>query len=162
MNTEENKLKFEGMVGFKKDKYDILLTINDTNLVFQKMGMISKQYRVIKEIVGKDIKILKDIPMVEYNDGELTIHTTTEIVKIYCEKDEDATKITNAIKTLLGLGFKQTLERTGELIEEGFNEVVDAAKGFVKEVSESDAVKEGTKAIKDAFNGMVDSLNNKK
>ena len=40
--------------------------------------------------------------------------------------------------------------------------VVNVAKGFAKEVSESEAVKEGAQAIKEAFTGFWDSLNNKK
>lgn len=154
----ESNLRFEGMVGLKKDKNDIILKINDTSLLFEKKGVFTKEYKLFKEIVIKDIKVLKDIPMVEYNDGEMTIHTVNEIFKLYCSY-EIHKKIMTEIKNNLGLGFMKTLEKTGEMIEEGINDAVDAAKGFIKEVSESEAVKEGTKAVKDAFNGMVDSIN---
>lgn len=164
MDTKEKEVKsrYECMVSFDNKEYNVLLTITDTNMTFEKnSGFINKKFRVVKEIVIKDIKKLKDVVMIEYENERMSIHTVNEIVKIYCKK-EDATKIMKVVKNILGLDFMKFIERTGEVLEEGLNEVADAAKGFVKEVSESEAVKEGVKVIKDAFTGAVDTLSKKK
>ena len=161
-NEKEVKSRYECMVSFDNKEYNVLLTITDTNMTFEKnSGFINKKFRVVKEIVIKDIKKLKDLVMIEYEDERMSIHTVNEIVKFYCKK-EDATKIMKVVKNILGLDFMKFIERTGEVLEEGLNEVADVAKGFVKEVSESQAVKDGVKVIKDAFTGAVDTLNKKK
>lgn len=164
MDKKENEVKsrYECMVSFDNKEYNVLLTITDTHMTFEKnSGLINKKFRVVKEIVIKDIKKLKDVVMIEYENERMTIHTVDEIVKFYCKK-EDATRIMKEVKNILGLDFMKFIERTGEVLEEGLNEVADAAKGFVKEVSESEAVKEGVKVIKDAFTGAVDTLSHKK
>lgn len=164
MDTKENEVKsrYECMVSFDNKEYNVLLTVTDTHMTFEKnSGFINKKFRVVKEVVIKDIKKLKDLVMIEYEDERMSIHTVNEIVKFYCKK-EDATKIMKVVKNILGLDFMKFIERTGEVLEEGLNEVADVAKGFVKEVSESQAVKDGVKVIKDAFTGAVDTLNKKK
>ncbi len=161
-NEKEVKSRYECMVSFDNKEYNVLLTVTDTHMTFEKnSGFINKKFRVVKEVVIKDIKKLKDLVMIEYENDRMSIHTVNEIVKFYCKK-EDATKIMKVVKNILGLDFMKFIERTGEVLEEGLNEVADAAKGFVKEVSESEAVKEGVKVIKDAFTGAVDTLSKKK
>lgn len=134
----------------------------------RKKGLFNKQYKVFKEIVIKDIKVLKDVALVEYNNGEMTIHTNNEIFKFYL-KEEDATKITNLIRDTLGLSFMKVVEKTGETLMSGLKEVAESAKELVKEVVESApvastgvAIKEGTKVIKEAINEAVETLNNQK
>ena len=161
MNNEELKVRFEGTVSFDHAD-EVLLTVTDSSLIFkQKKGLINKEYKVVKEINIKDIKILKDVAMVEYENNKMTIHTKEEIFNFNCKTDEDANKIMNVIKDILGLGFMNKVEKVSGALEDGFDEVVHAAKGFVKEVSESEAVKEGTKAIKEAVTGFFDSFNKK-
>ena len=79
----DTNTRYQCMVSLSNNgKYEVLLTINDNNLVFEKKkGLFNKQYKVFKEIVIKDIKVLKDVALVEYNNGEMTIHTNNEIFK---------------------------------------------------------------------------------
>ena len=79
----DNVVRYEGMVSFKKDKFDILLTINENSLLFQKKGLFNKKYKVVKEIVIKDIKVLKDVALVEYNNGKMTIHTMNDVFEFF-------------------------------------------------------------------------------
>lgn len=167
----EANVRYECMVSLKNNgKYDVLLTVNDNNIVFEKKkGLFNKQYKVFKEIVIKDIKVLKDVAMVEYVNGEMTIHTNNEIFKFYLKDEEDVTKITNLIRESLDLTFVKAVMKTGETLMTGLKEVAESAKEFVKEVVDSapvastgDAIKEGTKAVKDAINDAVETLNNKK
>lgn len=163
--------RYQCMVSLSNNgKYEVLLTINDNNLIFEKKkGLFNKQYKVYKEIVIKDIKVLKDVALVEYNNGEMTIHTNNEIFKFYLKDLEDATKITNLIRDTLGLSFMKVVEKTGETLMTGLKEVAESAKELVKEVVESApvastgvAIKEGTKVIKEAINEAVETLNNQK
>ena len=117
MDTKENEIKtrYECMVAFDNKEYNVLLTITDTHMTFEKnSGLINKKFRVVKEIVIKDIKKLKDVVMIEYDNDRMTIHTVNEIVKFYCKK-EDATRIMKEVKNILGLDFMKFIERTGEV-----------------------------------------------
>ena len=167
----DTNTRYQCMVSLSNNgKYEVLLTINDNNLVFEKKkGLFNKQYKVFKEIVIKDIKVLKDVALVEYNNGEMTVHTNNEIFKFYLKDEEDATKITNLIRDTLGLSFMKVVEKTGETLMSGLKEVAESAKELVKEVVESApvastgvAIKEGTKVIKEAINEAVETLNNQK
>ena len=165
----DNVVRYEGMVSFKKNKFDVLLTINENSLLFQKKGLFNKKYKVVKEIVIKDIKVLKDIALVEYNNGKMTIHTMNDVFEFFVKDEEDANKITNLIRETLGLTFMKMVEKTGETLMNGIKEVADHAKELVKEVVESapvastgEAIKEGTKVLKDKFNEVMETINNEK
>lgn len=165
----DNVVRYEGMVSFKKDKFDILLTINENSLLFQKKGLFNKKYKVVKEIVIKDIKVLKDVALVEYNNGKMTIHTMNDVFEFFVKDEEDANKITNLIRETLGLTFMKIVEKTGETLMNGIKEVTDHAKELVKEVVESapvastgEAIKEGTKVLKAKFNEVMETINNEK
>lgn len=165
----DNVVRYEGMVSFKKDKFDVLLTINENSLLFQKKGLFNKKYKVVKEIAIKDIKVLKDVALVEYNNGKMTIHTLNDVFEFFVKDEETANKITNLIRETLGLTFMKMVEKTGETLMNGIKEVADHAKELVKEVVESapvastgEAIKEGTKVLKDKFNEVMETINNEK
>ena len=165
----DNVVRYEGMVSFKKDKFDVLLTINENGLLFQKKGLFNKKYKVVKEIVIKDIKVLKDVALVEYNNGKMTIHTMNDVFEFFVKDEETANKITNLIRETLGLTFMKMVEKTGETLMNGIKEVADHAKELVKEVVESapvastgEAIKEGTKVLKAKFNEVMETINNEK
>ena len=165
----DNVVRYEGMVSFKKDKFDVLLMINENSLLFQKKGLFNKKYKVVKEIVIKDIKVLKDVALVEYNNGKMTIHTMNDVFEFFVKDEEDANKITNLIRETLGLTFMKMVEKTGETLMNGIKEVADHAKELVKEVVESapvastgEAIKEGTKVLKAKFNEVMETINNEK
>ena len=165
----DNLVRYEGMVSFKKDKFDVLLTINENGLLFQKKGLFNKKYKVVKEIVIKDIKVLKDVALVEYNNGKMTIHTMNDVFEFFVKDEETANKITNLIRETLGLTFMKMVEKTGETLMSGIKEVADHAKELVKEVVESapvastgEAIKEGTKVLKAKFNEVMETINNEK
>lgn len=165
----DNVVRYEGMVSFKKDKFDVLLTINENSLLFQKKGLFNKKYKVVKEIVIKDIKVLKDVALVEYNNGKMTIHTMNDVFEFFVKDEEDANKITNLIRETLGLTFMKMVEKTGETLMNGIKEVADHAKELVKEVVESapvastgETIKEGTKVLKAKFNEVMETINNEK
>lgn len=165
----DNVVRYEGMVSFKKDKFDVLLTINENSLLFHKKGLFNKKYKVVKEIVIKDIKVLKDVALVEYNNGKMTIHTMNDVFEFFVKDEETANKITNLIRETLGLTFMKMVEKTGETLMNGIKEVADHAKELVKEVVESapvastgEAIKEGTKVLKAKFNEVMETINNEK
>ena len=165
----DNVVRYEGMVSFKKDKFDVLLTINENGLLFQKKGLFNKKNKVVKEIVIKDIKVLKDVALVEYNNGKMTIHTMNDVFEFFVKDEETANKITNLIRETLGLTFMKMVEKTGETLMNGIKEVADHAKELVKEVVESapvastgEAIKEGTKVLKAKFNEVMETINNEK
>lgn len=105
MNKDEVKLTnnlYEGNVSLDKGKLNIILTIDDTKLLFQKKkGLFKKQLVTVKEILIKDIKINKGKIGVRYNIDDMTILTKSEVFKFTCSSEEEAKKIKAVIKKLI-------------------------------------------------------------
>lgn len=105
MNKDEVKLTnnlYEGNVSLDKGKLNIILTIDNTKLLFQKKkGLFKKQLVMVKEILIKDIKINKGKIGVRYNIDDMTILTKSEVFKFTCSSEEEAKKIKAVIKKLI-------------------------------------------------------------
>ena len=105
MNKDEVKLTnnlYEGNVSLDKGKLNIILTIDNTKLLFQKKkGLFKKQLVTVKEILIKDIKINKGKIGVRYNIDDMTILTKSEVFKFTCSSEEEAKKIKDVIKKLI-------------------------------------------------------------
>lgn len=105
MNKDEVKLTnnlYEGNVSLDKGKLNIILTIDNTKLLFQKKkGLFKKQLVTVKEILIKDIKINKGKIGVRYNIDDMTILTKSEVFKFTCSSEEEAKKIKAVIKKLI-------------------------------------------------------------
>lgn len=105
MNKDEVKLTnnlYEGNVSLDKGKLNIILTIDNTKLLFQKKkGLFKKQLVIVKEILIKDIKINKGKIGVRYNIDDMTILTKSEVFKFTCSSEEEAKKIKAVIKKLI-------------------------------------------------------------
>lgn len=106
MNKEDikiaNKSLFEGYVFFDDRKFNILLTIDNEKLLFQKKkGIFKKKLVTEKEIYIKDIKINKDKIGVRYNNDRVTILANSEVFKFTCSSEEDAMKIKDVLKKLI-------------------------------------------------------------
>lgn len=105
MNKDEVKLTnnlYEGNVSLDKGKLNIILTIDNTRLFFQKKkGLFKKQLVTVKEILIKDIKINKGKIGVRYNIDDMTILTKSEVFKFTCSSEEEAKKIKAVIKKLI-------------------------------------------------------------
>lgn len=105
MNKDEVKLTnnlYEGNVSLDKGKLNIILTIDNTKLLFQKKkGLFKKQLVMVKEILIKDIKINKGKIGVRYNIDDMTILTKSEVFKFTCSSEEEAKKIKDVIKKLI-------------------------------------------------------------
>ena len=105
MNKDEVKLTnnlYEGNVSLDKGKLNIILTIDNTKLLFQKKkGLFKKHLVTVKEILIKDIKINKGKIGVRYNIDDMTILTKSEVFKFTCSSEEEAKKIKAVIKKLI-------------------------------------------------------------
>lgn len=93
---------YEGNVSFDNGKLNVLLTIDDTKLLFQKKkGLFKKKYVISKEILIKDIIINKGKIGVIYNFDMMTILTETEVFKFTCASEEEAKKIKAVLKKII-------------------------------------------------------------
>ena len=106
MNKEDIKIAdkslFEGYVSFDDRKFNILLTIDNEKLLFQKKkGIFKKKLVTEKEIYIKDIKINKDKIGVRYNNDRVTILANSEVFKFTCSSEEDAMKIKEVLKKII-------------------------------------------------------------
>lgn len=143
MNKDEVKLTdnlYEGNVSLDKGKLNIILTIDNTKLLFQKKkGLFKKQLVTVKEILIKDIKINKGKIGVRYNIDDMTILTKSEVFKFTCSSEEEAKKIKAVIKKLI-------------IVPENKKKFKKFAKGAFKVASAalvSGAAVDVVKAIKD-------------
>ena len=113
-NSELNsKIIYEAMISLKNNRYDVLLSINEKHLLFQKKkGFINKRYKVIKDILLKDIKIVNEKVKIEQKKNNIVIYTNDEKVEFKCNNAIEGKLIIEHINKLL---LKENfLERTSK------------------------------------------------
>lgn len=153
MNKDEVKLTnnlYEGNVSLDKGKLNIILTIDNTKLLFQKKkGLFKKQLVTVKEILIKDIKINKGKIGVRYNIDDMTILTKSEVFKFTCSSEEEAKKIKDVIKKLIIVPEKKKKFKKfakGAFKVAGAALVSGAAVDVVKAIKDKD-IKSVAKAV---------------
>ena len=153
MNKDEVKLTnnlYEGNVSLDKGKLNIILTIDNTKLLFQKKkGLFKKQLVTVKEILIKDIKINKGKIGVRYNIDDMTILTKSEVFKFTCSSEEEAKKIKAVIKKLIIVPEKKKKFKKfakGAFKVAGAALVSGAAVDVVKAIKDKD-IKSVAKAV---------------
>ena len=126
----DNVVRYEGMVSFKKDKFDVLLTINENGLLFQKKGLFNKKYKVVKEIVIKDIKVLKDVAPILADAG-----FDIEILEKHHNRKLDAPSgtaiaLADSINESLDNAYHYKYDRTSERVKRDKKEIgIQAVRG---------------------------------
>ena len=160
MNKDEVKLTnnlYEGNVSLDKGKLNIILTIDNTRLLFQKKkGLFKKQLVTVKEILIKDIKINKGKIGVRYNIDDMTILTKSEVFKFTCSSEEEAKKIKDVIKKLIIVPEKKKKFKKfvkGAFKIAGAALVSGAAVDVVKAIKDKDI-----KSVAKALEKVVDKI----
>ena len=155
-NSELNsKIIYEAMISLKNNRYDVLLSINEKHLLFQKKkGFINKRYKVIKDILLKDIKIVNEKVKIEQKKNNIVIYTNDEKVEFKCNNAIEGKLIIEHINKLL---LKENfLERTSKKGIKILNVTKNTAKivgGVALAVAGTySAIKENKELIKDAVN----------
>ena len=98
----KDKVMFEGLVAYKNNKFDTLLTINEKHLLFEKKkGLLKKKYVVVKDVLLDDIKVIKDNVKIEQKKYDVTISLKNENVLFTCESVREAKKVVSEIKKIL-------------------------------------------------------------
>lgn len=160
-NKSNNKILFEGMVALDNAKFDILLTITEKHLLFQKKkGIFKKKYKIIKDILIDDIKVIKDKVKIEQKKNKITIYTKDDKFDFACNNMIEAKKIIEEINELiLGENFLERASKKGI-------KVLNFAKNTVKIVGGValatagvyNAIKENKDTIKDTTKTMIDFI----
>lgn len=155
VEVQNDNVIFECMVSLKNEKYDTLLSLNDKHLLFKKKkGLFKRKYKVIKDILITDIKVVNDKVKIEQKKNKITVYTKDAEVCFTCEKFIDAKKVEEEInKIILGENF---LERTVKIGGKVLKNVVQtagvvavAATGIYKAVKENkEVLKEASKVVK--------------
>lgn len=104
--VKPNNIIFECMVSLQNNKYDILLSLTEKNLLLKKKkGLFHKTYKVIIDILITDIKVVNEKVRIEQNKNRVTIYTQNDEFHFNCENVVDAKKLIEEInKLILGEG----------------------------------------------------------
>lgn len=99
---ENIEILYEGIIKFINSKSDILLTITKTNIIFKKKtGFFKKKYKVVKDILIKDIKVIKDKSQVIQKDSHIVIYTSNDNFEFVCNNVVEAKKIKEEINKVI-------------------------------------------------------------
>lgn len=111
---------FEGNVFLENKKGNFKLLLTSERLLFEKeKGLFKKQFKVVDEILIKDIKIYKDNVQIKNNKSSVRIQTINKNVHFECDNNADAKLIVNNIINI----------KTGtNKIERGKNKLKKVAK----------------------------------
>lgn len=148
---------YEGNVSFDNGKLNVLLTIDEAKLLFQKKkGLFKKKYVIAKEILIKDIKINKGKIGVIYNSDMMTILTESEVFKFTCASEEEAKKIKAVLKKIIVVPEKK--KKFKNIAKKAFRVVgVALASGAVIDVVNAIKDKDAKLAAK-AVNKFIDKI----
>lgn len=124
-----NKIIFECMISLKSDTYDILLSLTEKNLLFEKKkGLFHKKYKIVNDILITDIKVVNDKVQIKQSKNKIIIYTRNDEIYFTCESVIEAKKLVEEInKLILGENF---LDRT---VKKGVK-VLNVTKNVAKAV----------------------------
>ena len=99
---ENNEIVYEGVVKFVNSKSDILLTITKSYIIFKKKKVFfKKKYKIIKDILIKDIKIIKDKAQVIQKNSNIIISTSNESLEFVCSNIVEAKNIKEELNKII-------------------------------------------------------------
>ena len=153
----DEKILYEVNVSLEKNKFNVLLTITDKQLLFKKKkGLFKKKTIVVKEILINDIKIIKDKVKVEQKDNKVIIFYNDDTFEFICENNKCAKEIISEINKLIVLPeknkkFKGIAKRTVNVVKAAV--LSGAAVDVYKGIKKKDA-----KMIAKAFSKFVDKF----
>ena len=154
-NELNSKIIYEVMISLKNNKFDILLSINENHLLFQKKkGIINKKYRIIKDILLKDIKIVNGKVKIEQKKNNIVIYTNNEKVEFKCNNSIEGKLIVEHInKLLLKENFLERTSRKGIKILNITKNTAKIVGGVALAVAGTySAIKESKDVIKEVAN----------
>lgn len=135
-------LLYEGNVSLNNNKFNILLTIDEEHLLFQKQkGLFKKKYVTEKEILIKNINVSKDKKGINLNKNSFTVLTSSEDYTFTCSSEEEAKKIYAVLDKLVFVPEDEKKKKFKKIAKGAFKvavavissgAAVDIAKGIAK------------------------------
>ena len=140
MNEEvkKDKIMYECMVSLKSAKYDTLLSLTEKHLFFKKKkGLFQKKYKVIKDILITDIKVIKNKVKIEQDNNKIIVHTKDTEIYFTCESAAEAKKLVTEISNaaLGGSSFKRFKDKSTKVISD-VSKAIEAVGSIAEAASE--------------------------
>ena len=140
MNEEvkKDKIMYECMVSLKSAKYDTLLSLTEQHLFFKKKkGLFQKKYKVIKDILITDIKVIKNKVKIEQDSNKITVHTKDTEIYFTCKSAAEAKKLVTEISNaaLGGSSFKRFKDKSTKVISD-VSKAIEAVGSIAEAASE--------------------------
>ena len=91
-----NNILFEGIIKYKKDKFDTKLIIDDKSVILKKKKLFSNNYKIIDSFDIKDIIIYKDKVKISNNKNNISIKTYI----FTCDNSKDTKKVIDLLLSI--------------------------------------------------------------
>ena len=88
-----NNIIFEGIIKYKKDKYDTKMIIDDKSVILKKKKLFSKNYKIIDGFDIKDIIVYKDKVKISNNKNNINIKTNDKTYNFTFDNSKDTKKV---------------------------------------------------------------------
>lgn len=95
-----NNFLFEGIIKYKKDKFDTKLIIDDKSVILKKKKLFSNNYKIIDSFDIKDIIIYKDKVKISNNKNNISIKTNNKTYIFTCDNSKDTKKVIDLLLSI--------------------------------------------------------------
>ena len=95
-----NNILFEGIIKYKKDKFDTKLIIDDKSVILKKKKLFSNNYKIIDSFDIKDIIIYKDKVKISNNKNNISIKTNNKTYIFTCDNSKDTKKVIDLLLSI--------------------------------------------------------------
>lgn len=157
-NNSNNKIFFDGIVSLDNDNFDTLLTITEKDILFQKKkGIFKKRYKIVKDILISDIKVIKDKVKIEQKKNNLIIYTKDDKFTFATKNVVEAKRIVEEIyKIIFGEYFLVRNSKKGIKFLNSAKNAVEIIGGIVIAVSGTyNAIKKNKDTIQKTIKNMI-------
>lgn len=95
-----NNILFEGIIKYKKDKFDTKLIIDDKSVILKKKKLFSNNYKIIDSFDIKNIIIYKDKVKISNNKNNISIKTNNKTYIFTCDNSKDTKKVIDLLLSI--------------------------------------------------------------
>ena len=95
-----NNILFEGIIKYKKDKFDTKLIIDDKSVILKKKKLFSNNYKIIDSFDIKDMIIYKDKVKISNNKNNISIKTNNKTYIFTCDNSKDTKKVIDLLLSI--------------------------------------------------------------
>ena len=126
-----NNILYEGLIKYKKDKFDTKLIIDNKSVILKKKKLFSSKYKIIDGFDIKDIIVYKDKVNISNNKNNISIKTSDKTYNFTCDNSKDTKKIIDILLSIrTGKSKIERLSSKSIKTSKDVVKVIKAIRGF--------------------------------